>query len=533
MIETRIAALTALLEASPRPIWLATPDGRVIFSNANWRALTGRQDLGFDFTEVLHPEDRALALHFREEAWVLGVPCEGEYRMLDQHGIPHWFLVHQVPDLAPDGTPISWVCSCVDIHDFKTTLLALENEQQATRALLELSRRLERTHNPEDVIAATVDCLGRLLAISWLGLHTIDGNGRIHTVARIGQVPPVLLAEIRQRGLQADPAVIERLRRGEASYYQTEHSPSGLFTGLLQVAVLPIPGQGELSLSALRNSADSWSISERAIFENAVLSVGAALGRATATAELARARLDAERANQAKSDYLATMSHELRTPLSAINGFAELLLDGAFGDLNDSQSDYVGEIANAGTHLLALINDVLDLAKIEADRMELELQPLDLAALLKACQRLVRGKATERGVELTLETPMILPIMADALKLKQVIVNLASNAVKFTAKGGQVTLSAHIVRGEHLKLRAGFWAEIAVTDTGIGMSQESIGKLFQAFAQVDDSRTRRHEGTGLGLALSKKLVDLHGGEIRVESELGQGSVFRVYLPMDV
>jgi PAS domain S-box-containing protein len=509
--EQRAAVLAAILDAAPRLIWRATASGKVIYTNAAWRAFTGRTEIGFDFIEVLHPEDQALAAHFREEAWVLGVPCEGEYRILDHSGNPHWFLVHQSPETGIDESSSNWVCSCVDIHDFKMTVAALEEERRAAAALLQLSRRLEQTHNPEEVIAATVDCLGRLLAISWLGLHTIDNSGRIQTLA--------------------DPLVIKQLQRGETSYYQTEHSPSGTFTGLLQVAVLPIPGQAGLALSALRNSSDSWSSSERAIFDNAVLSVGAALTRAQASAELARARLDAERANQAKSDYLATMSHELRTPLSAINGFAELLLDGAFGDLNPSQQDYVGEIANAGTHLLALINDVLDLAKIEADRMELELQQLDLAGLLKACQRLVRGKATERGVELAIETPMILPIMADALKLKQVIVNLASNAVKFTPKGGHVKLSASIVMGEHLKLRPGFWAEIAVADTGIGMSQESIGKLFQAFAQVDDSRTRRHQGTGLGLALSKKLIDLHGGEIRVESEVGEGSVFRVYLPM--
>jgi signal transduction histidine kinase/FixJ family two-component response regulator len=234
-----------------------------------------------------------------------------------------------------------------------------------------------------------------------------------------------------------------------------------------------------------------------------------------------------ERADRLKTEFLANMSHELRTPLNAVIGFSQLLEQQYFGELNDKQLEYIHEIEGAGGHLLDLINDILDLSKIEAGRMELELERLELAELLESCARLVRERAVRAGLDLTLEVVPGLSVSGDKRKLKQVIVNLLSNAVKFTPSGGRVTLKAHPLR-RGADVRDGD-IEISVEDTGIGIPLEDQDRLFTPFTQVDGSLARRHEGTGLGLALSKRLTELHGGVIDVRSTPGQGSTFSLRL----
>ncbi len=236
---------------------------------------------------------------------------------------------------------------------------------------------------------------------------------------------------------------------------------------------------------------------------------------------------DLERADRLKTEFLANMSHELRTPLNAVIGFSQLLEQQYFGELNDKQLEYVHEIEGAGGHLLDLINDILDLSKIEAGRMELELEVLNLEDLLESCARLVRERAVRAGLDLTLEVVPRLSVSGDKRKLKQVIVNLLSNAVKFTPPGGRVTLKAHPLR-RGADVRDGD-IEISVEDTGIGIPLEDQDRLFTPFTQVDGSLARRHEGTGLGLALSKRLTELHGGVIEVRSTPGQGSTFSLRL----
>jgi signal transduction histidine kinase/FixJ family two-component response regulator/HAMP domain-containing protein len=236
---------------------------------------------------------------------------------------------------------------------------------------------------------------------------------------------------------------------------------------------------------------------------------------------------DLERADRLKTEFLANMSHELRTPLNAVIGFSQLLEQQYFGELNDKQLEYIHEIEGAGGHLLDLINDILDLSKIEAGRMELELERLELAELLESCARLVRERAVRAGLNLTLEVVPGLSVSGDKRKLKQVIVNLLSNAVKFTPSGGRVTLKAHPLR-RGADVRDGD-IEISVEDSGIGIPLEDQDRLFTPFTQVDGSLARRHEGTGLGLALSKRLTELHGGVIEVRSTPGQGSTFSLRL----
>ena len=229
-----------------------------------------------------------------------------------------------------------------------------------------------------------------------------------------------------------------------------------------------------------------------------------------------------EIANQHKSEFLANMSHELRTPLNAIIGFSEVLLERMFGDLNEKQEDYLKDIFTSGRHLLSLINDILDLSKIEAGRMELDLGDFDAAQALTNAMTLVRERAQTHGIALSLEAAEnIGEIRADERKFKQILLNLLSNAVKFTPDGGEVVVRARQV---------GDTIEVAVHDTGVGISAEDQQVVFDEFKQVGRHYTNKHEGTGLGLSLTKRFVELHGGTLTVQSAPGVGSTFTFRLP---
>ena len=241
------------------------------------------------------------------------------------------------------------------------------------------------------------------------------------------------------------------------------------------------------------------------------------------------ARAETERAHAAKSKFLANMSHELRTPLNAIIGFSEVLTEQMFGEVNDKQMEYLLDIHSSGQHLLSLINDVLDLSKIEAGKMELDLSCFDLGLLLEHSATLVRERAQRHGLALELDVGEgLTEWVADARKVKQVAVNLLSNAVKFTPNGGRVCVRARQLNG--VDGLSGTWAEVSVTDTGVGIAPEDQALVFEEFRQASGNVLRKAEGTGLGLALVKRFVELHGGTVSLESEPGQGSTFRFTLP---
>jgi signal transduction histidine kinase len=238
---------------------------------------------------------------------------------------------------------------------------------------------------------------------------------------------------------------------------------------------------------------------------------------------LAEQSRDLEAASRHKSEFLASMSHELRTPLNAVIGFSEVLVDRSFGELNDKQEQYLGHIHTSGRHLLSLINDILDLAKIEAGRLELEFAEFHLPTAISNSMMLMKERALRGGIDLDSQiSDEVGTLVADERKVKQVLINLLSNAVKFTPRGGSVTLAVQHV-GENVR--------ISVTDSGIGISPEDQQLVFEEFRQVGTDAHRRAEGTGLGLALSKSLVEAHRGRIWLESTLEVGSRFSFELPI--
>jgi PAS domain S-box-containing protein len=268
--------------------------------------------------------------------------------------------------------------------------------------------------------------------------------------------------------------------------------------------------------------------------------------------KLLRAKNAAEIANRAKSEFLANMSHELRTPLNAIIGFTELLLDGKCGVLTEMQADYLGDVLQSSQHLLSLINDILDLSKVEAGKCELQVGEVSVWRLLEESCVMVREKALKHGLQLEMKTDGVLEkIWADERKLKQIMFNLLSNAEKFTPEGGKISVWGGLLRKEAGRwIRRdgkqifspvlnelggegqGEWLLIGVRDTGIGILKEDLNRIFKPFEQVDGSMARRYQGTGLGLALTKKMVELHGGRIWVESEgERKGSTFQFVIPV--
>ena len=242
-----------------------------------------------------------------------------------------------------------------------------------------------------------------------------------------------------------------------------------------------------------------------------------------ARTEAERARTAADAANAAKSLFLANMSHELRTPLNAILGFSEVTRDALIGPLDARYREYARDVHASGQYLLRLINDILDTSKIEVGRMELRAEPVDLDELVRECRRLLLEKAHDRNVTILTDIPTGLPwLMADRLRIKQIVLNLLSNAVKFTPAGGQVWVSARLPE------RGGL--DLTIADTGIGMKPEDIPLALEPFRQVDNTYARRYEGTGLGLPLSKTLIELHGGTLTVESRLNVGTTVKIWLP---
>jgi len=242
--------------------------------------------------------------------------------------------------------------------------------------------------------------------------------------------------------------------------------------------------------------------------------------------ELKELAAELKRTAQVKSEFLANMSHELRTPLNSINGFSEVLYDETFGVLNEKQKKYVNNVLTSGKHLLLLINQILDMAKVEAGKMKLALSNLLMKNLLNDISLLVADMVSKKKIEMSLEIAEDLPnIEADELKVKEIIYNLLSNAVKFTPEGGKIGMRASTRKADSE-------IEVVVRDTGIGIAPENMEKIFEGFFRVDTPYSRVTEGTGLGLPLSKKLVELHGGKLSVESEgLNRGTSVRFTLPI--
>ncbi len=292
---------------------------------------------------------------------------------------------------------------------------------------------------------------------------------------------------------------------------------SGIYAPLLR------EGRAIGAISVVRRVAGAFTEKEVALLKTFADQAVIAIENVRLFNEIQEKSLQLEIANRHKSEFLANMSHELRTPLNAIIGFSEVLQERMFGDMNDKQTEYINDIHGSGKHLLSLINDILDLSKVEAGRMELELATFDVPSAIDNALTLIKERAGRHNLELQAKVgPEITAITGDERKVKQILLNLLSNAVKFTPEGGRIIVAAR---------PADDMVEVSVTDTGIGIAPEDCKAVFEEFRQVGTDYTKKAEGTGLGLALTRKFVELHGGKIWVTSEVGKGSTFAFTLPV--
>ncbi len=309
-----------------------------------------------------------------------------------------------------------------------------------------------------------------------------------------------------------------------AGAYESRLRENLLQSGVRALLAVPMVREGRLigSLIVNRNRPGEFLPQTVELLRTFATQSALAIQNARLYSQLQEKGHELEAASRHKSEFLANMSHELRTPLNAIIGFSDVLTERMFGELNEKQDEYVKDISASGTHLLSLINDILDLSKIEAGRMELEVTEFDLPQAIDNALILVRERAGRRGIALhQVIEEQLGEIRGDERKVKQVLLNLLSNALKFTPEGGRIDVRAGIVDGT---------AEISVTDTGVGIAPEDQEAVFEEFRQVGGAE-KKAEGTGLGLALSPKFVELHGGRISVKSQVGVGSTFTFTLPL--
>jgi signal transduction histidine kinase len=418
------------------------------------------------------------------------------------------------------------VIAIENVRLFNETREALE-QQTATAEILRVISGSITDEQP--VFDAIVQSCAGLFDESRVALWLARGD-RLERRARAGHV---------QEGVLVDEMPLDRASTPGASTLNAAliHVPDvgaavGEFPRLATVAqaswgsLIAAPllrnGAGIGSIIVLRRAKGAFSEKEVNLLKTFADQAVIAIENVRLFKEIQEKSRQLEIANKHKSEFLANMSHELRTPLNAIIGFSEVLQDKMFGELTDEQAEFMGDIHESGKHLLSLINDILDLAKVEAGRMELSLGTFDVASAIDNAMTLIKERATRHGIKLSRElAPDLGEVTADERKVKQILLNLLSNAVKFTPEGGAVKVIARKAPGG---------VEIAVSDTGVGIAPEDREAVFEEFRQVGKDYTRKAEGTGLGLALTRRFVELHGGRITLESEPGKGSTFTVFLP---
>jgi signal transduction histidine kinase len=412
---------------------------------------------------------------------------------------------------------------------FNETKEALEQQTATSEVLGVISGSIADTQPVFDKILESCE---RLFEGHLVGITVLRADGQLDRAAYRGPHEEEIRAMF-PVPLSRDSASGNAILDAEVVHYPDIESP-GVPPGAVNrfrmagtraiiCAPMLFEGRGVGAIWVGRKFAAAFTDKQIALLKTFADQAAIAIQNAKLFREIQEKSAQLEVANKHKSDFLANMSHELRTPLNAIIGFSEALMDRMFGDMNEKQLDYQKDIHESGKHLLSLINDILDLSKIEAGRMELELSTFHLPNAVSNAVTLIRERALRHGIALGVEIdPRLGEFQADERKVKQILLNLLSNAVKFTPDGGRVDVSA---RGDTDKV------EIAVKDTGVGIAPEDQASLFEEFKQLGKDSSRKAEGTGLGLALTKRLVDLHGGQILVDSAVGHGSTFRILLPM--
>jgi GAF domain-containing protein/anti-sigma regulatory factor (Ser/Thr protein kinase) len=524
------AGIAAVHQAYPRPVARDTTSGRAILD----QRLVHIEDTRLDPTYT-HPLRDVLGL-----ISVLTVPMFREGRPFGALSV--WrpearpFTEKQIALLETFADQA--VIAVENVRLFKElqarTGELTQSVEQLT-ALGEVSQAVSSTLDVETVLDTIVSRATQLAGADGCAISEYDDATELFHVRATHGIDAALVETLRTTPLRKGEGVGGRATEMREPIQIADIAVPGAYQSHLRDVLIGAGFRAVLSVPLLREERviGSLSLSRKVpgefspevveVLKTFATQSALAIQNARLFREIADKSAQLEAASRHKSEFLANMSHELRTPLNAIIGFSEVLTERMFGELNEKQEEYLKDIYASGQHLLSLINDILDLSKIEAGRMELTPAPFHLPSALENAVTLVKERAARHGIALQLDIdPRLGELVGDERKVKQVLLNLLSNAVKFTPEGGQISLQAGPEDG---------WVEISVTDTGVGIAPEDQAAIFEEFRQVGHDESRKQEGTGLGLTLAKKFVELHGGRIWVESEPGRGSTFTFTLPI--
>jgi signal transduction histidine kinase len=463
---------------------------------------------------------------------VLAVPL---MRKGDAYGViflwrrePGLFSAHQVALVETFAQQVSIAIDNVRL--FNETKEALDQQRASGEVLAAISSSIADTKPVFDKILQSCE---RLFAGTLITIHILGEDGLTRIVAHQGPnreafmaSPPAPVTDQRATGICIQRRTVLHYPDTEDEAVPLGTREAGRLVGTRAAIFAPMLWEGRAIgvIAVCRVTVGPFSDKEIALLKTFADQAVIAIQNARLFHEIQDKSRQLEMASRHKSEFLANMSHELRTPLNAIIGFSEVLAEKMFGEINEKQAEYLADILESGRHLLSLINDILDLSKIEAGRMELEPTDFDLADAIESTLILVRERAHRHGITLgrTVEERLGV-IRADERKVKQVLLNLLSNALKFTSSGGTIDVVADARDGE---------VTISVRDTGVGIAAEDQKVVFEEFRQVGTA-SKKVEGTGLGLAISRKFIELHGGRIWVESQVGLGSTFAFTLPLTI
>jgi PAS domain S-box-containing protein len=498
-----------LVEATTAVVWTTDPRGGFATRQQSWEDYTGQtwpEHQGYGWAEMIHPDDVERIKKIWKQALIDLSNFRGEGRIWCADSESYqYFLVCAAPVLDDKGSAIEWIGTISDTTAQKEAENALQlahdqletRVEERTKELRKLSLAVEQS---PDMVFIT-DTSGTIQYVNpkffeMTGYSASEVIGATPKILSSGDTPQDLYADLWQTITAGNEwrGDIKDKRKDGSTYWAS-------------MLVAPVKDEnGEVTDYVAMHE----DITERREAEQKVK----------------KAMEKAEYADRAKSELLANMSHELRTPLNAIIGFSDTLITETFGPLaNDKQKEYLNDIHFSGEHLLALINDVLDVSAIEAGKTELNESELELMSTFDDCLKLVSSRAQQGGIKLKCDRKDGFPrLFADERRTKQIVINLLTNAIKFTPQGGEVTLNA--LQNDDKSLT------VTVADTGIGMDPAGIKMAMTEFGQVDSSLARKYEGTGLGLPLTRMLIELHGGEMKIESEPGHGTTVFVNFPVE-
>ncbi|MFN3429802.1 MAG: PAS domain S-box protein [Candidatus Sericytochromatia bacterium] len=485
-----------LADSAPIMLWMSAPDGRCTFFNQGWLAFTGRplhQEQGDGWMDGIHPDDRAEVSGVFRDALAAHRPFEVEYRLRRFDGVDRWVLDKGVPRFTPQGDFVGFIGSGTDVTEIKRAGEAL------ARAAWELGNIMETIPD----VLFTTDMGGRL--VRWnRRLEAVTGyeKGELRDMSALGIFLEAEHRRVRDAFLArlgAEHAEVETHLTGKDGRALPFHWVGG--------------GLRDESGCLVGMTVIGRDMSERAHVEEELR---------RRTIELQRAYQRLHELDRLKTSFMSAVSHELRTPLTTIQGFAEFLEDDVAGALNSEQRHFVGEIMDGARRLKGMVDDLLDFTQLNAGSLTLVQQEIDLGPAIEEAAGSMRHQAESKRISLILRMPHApLVVWADEGRIRQVLLHMLSNAVKFTDSG----------RIEVTTLVCGREVRVEVSDTGIGIGPDHLAHMFERFYQVDNSYTRTAGGAGLGLSLSKALVEAHGGAMGVSSELGRGSTFWFTLPL--